>query len=70
MNLPLIDSVISTETEDGYFFILNEGEDTYYGGNYIEGVLMEMLITLYETEPNAKVDLVDFAKYVMKSTNS
>lgn len=70
MNLALIDSVFASEAQDGYFFILNEGEDTYYGGNYKEGVLMEMLITIYETEPSAKADLLQFAEYVMKSTNS
>jgi len=70
MNTALLDSVFASETQDGYFFILNEGQDTYYGGNYKEGCLMEMLITFYETEPLAKSDLLQFAEYIMKNTDN
>lgn len=70
MNTALIDRIISTETDDEYFYAAFEGDMFYYGGCYTDGQLFQMLLALYESEPTSHPDLIEFANEILKSTGS
>ena len=70
MNTSLIDSVFLSETEDEYFYAIWQGDSFVYGGCYDNGALYDTLMALYNTEPNAKPDLIAFAHEILRSTDS
>lgn len=69
MALEDIDTRFQLDT-DCYFYIYYEGDTLFYGGNFNENDLLTMLKHFYNDEPTAHPDLIEFAKYVMKSTNN
>lgn len=70
MNTALIDNVFLSETEEDYFYGVTQGDMFYYGGCYEGGALTDILLALYDNEPNSRPDLIRFAQEILHSTDS
>jgi len=68
MNTALLDSIFSGEEE--YFYCVLHEDSFTYGGYFEDLALFDMLISLYDTEPLARPDLIAFASEILKHTDN
>ena len=69
MALEDIDTRFQLDT-DCYFYIYYDGDILFYGGNFKDGELLEMLKHFYDEEITAHPDLIELAKKILKDTGN
>jgi len=65
-----IENIFESEGYVEWFYIGEIDGMIEFAGYYSEDILANLLIDLYETEPDAREGLIKFAEYILKDTGN